>query len=369
MQTLHQVVYADARHMHSVGDESVELIVTSPPYPMIEMWDAAFTAMNPAIAATLNAKAGLKTFELMHQELDKVWRECVRVLKPGGIICINIGDAVRTLADDFQMYANHARIINACYQLNLTQLPDILWRKPTNAPNKFMGSGMLPVGAYVTYEHEYILLFRKGSRRVFKTAEEKQKRRASAFFWEERNCWFSDVWTDVKGTAQQLIDPVIRQRSAAYPFELAYRLICMHSIYGDTVLDPFLGTGTTMAAAIAGGRNSVGIESAAQLQSIIHQSAEQALSIGVKRIAARLCHHQDFVLLRSQNGLECKYRNHFYDFPVMTSYETDIKFPVPQRLTTLKHRYKVKYEVIAKRPTSKTSDATPQLPPLKSLSH
>ncbi|MBV9864504.1 MAG: site-specific DNA-methyltransferase [Abitibacteriaceae bacterium] len=354
MQTLHHVVYADARKMPGVGDESVELIVTSPPYPMIEMWDAAFTAMNPAIAAMLKAKAGSQAFELMHQELDKVWCECVRVLKPGGIICINIGDAVRTLSDDFQMYSNHARIIHAFYQLGLTQLPDILWRKPTNAPNKFMGSGMLPVGAYVTYEHEYILLFRKGSRRTFKSAEEKQKRRASAFFWEERNCWFSDLWTDVKGTAQELVDPLTRQRSAAYPFELAYRLICMHSIYEDTVLDPFLGTGTTMAAAIAGGRNSVGIESDVQLQTAISRSAENAITLGAKQIAMRLCNHQEFILLRAEASLKCKYRNSHYGFPVMTSYETDIELPMPQRLTSLNGRYKVKYEVVAKRAISKT---------------
>ena len=84
---------------------------------------------------------------------------------------------------------------------------------------------MLPAGAYVTLEHEYVLIFRKGAKREFKTEAEKKKRRESALFWEERNIWYSDVWTDIKGTEQALPNAVSRQRSAAFPFNLAYRLI------------------------------------------------------------------------------------------------------------------------------------------------
>ena len=108
-----------------------------------------------------------------------------------------------------------------------------------------MGSGMLPAGAYVTLEHEHILVLRKGNKRNFKTPEEKLRRQKSAFFWEERNLWFSDLWEDLKGTKQNNIDKNIRERSGAYPFELAYRLINMLSLREDKVLDPFLGTGTT----------------------------------------------------------------------------------------------------------------------------
>lgn len=138
-------------------------------------------------------------------------------------------------------------------------LPDIHWRKQSNAPNKFMGSGMFPAGAYVTYEHEYILVFRKGGKRVFKGAE-KALRQKSAFFWEERNVWFSDLW-DIKGTSQIITAAkASRDRSAAFPFEIPYRLINMYSAEGDTVLDPFAGLGTTTLAAIASNRNSLGVE-------------------------------------------------------------------------------------------------------------
>ena len=106
----------------------------------------------------------------------------------------------------------------------------------------------------------YILIFRKGSKRQFKEEEGKARRRSSAYFWEERNIWFSAVWTDLKGINQDLCDKSARSRSGAYPFELAFRLICMYSLYEDLVFAPFLGSGTTTAAAIAACRNSLGVE-------------------------------------------------------------------------------------------------------------
>lgn len=109
-------------------------------------------------------------------------------------------------AGDFQLYSNHSRILHRFLDLGFAALPDILWHKQTNAPNKFMGSGMLPVGAYVTYEHEYILILRKGRRRDFTSEQEKTRRRESAFLGEERNLWFSDVWLDIKGAAQALVE-------------------------------------------------------------------------------------------------------------------------------------------------------------------
>ena len=142
--------------------------------------------------------------------LTRVWREVHRVLADGGIACINIGDATRTLGDRFALYPNHARILVRLVELGFVPLPVILWRKQTNAPNKFMGSGMLPPGAYVTLEHEYILIVRKGGKRGFLSEEGKGLRRESAFFWEERNRWFSDVWSDLKGTVQGLSDRKVR---------------------------------------------------------------------------------------------------------------------------------------------------------------
>ena len=229
-QTHHQVVCADAREMNAVADESVALVVTSPPYPMIAMWDEMFAGLSAAVRYALAQGDGPAAFAAMHQVLDPVWAECWRVLRPGGFACINIGDATRTVDDHFRLYSNHSRILTAMEALGFSTLPDVLWRKPTNAPNKFMGSGMLPAGAYVTYEHEYILIFRKGNKRTFTRKADKERRRRSAFFWEERNRWFSDVWMDLRGTGQALADPESRTRSAAFPLELAHRLVQMFSL-------------------------------------------------------------------------------------------------------------------------------------------
>ena len=257
--TWHEIHFADSRSMSAVGDETIDLVVTSPPYPMIEMWDEQFVSGDAAIGAALSDEDGGRAFRLMHAALDEIWSECHRTLRPGGLACINIGDAARKIGGEFRLFSNHSRVLQHMAGLGFSILPDILWRKPTNAPNKFLGSGMLPAGAYVTYEHEYILIVRKGGPRRFSPAD-KARRRRSAFFWEERNSWFSDVWVDLVGTRQPLGngeagDREARVRSAAFPFELSYRLIQMHSLIGDTVLDPFLGTGTTTAAAIASGRS------------------------------------------------------------------------------------------------------------------
>lgn len=188
MKTTHQIITGAAQSMEQLRDSSVHLVVTSPPYPMIEMWDDVMSQQNTAIRTSLLKGEGPQAFELMHQELDKVWQEVDRVLVPGGLACINIGDATRTLDGVFALYPNHSRIISAFQNLGHANLPHILWRKPTNAPNKFMGSGMLPAGAYVTMEHEWIVIFRKGGRREFKTEHEKLLRRKSAFFGKSAMC-------------------------------------------------------------------------------------------------------------------------------------------------------------------------------------
>jgi DNA modification methylase len=260
MKTTHRVYFENSERMPALPDGSVDLIVTSPPYPMIEMWDELFTRLSPAARDALGQQQGLAAFEAMHRVLDLVWAEAHRILRPGGFACINIGDATRTIGDGFMLYPNHSRILARCLELGFTPLPAILWRKQTNSPNKFMGSGMLPAGAYVTLEHELILVLRKGPKRTFGHPEEKRLRRESAIFWEERNVWYSDVWLELKGARQGLEEDGPRRRSGAFPFELAYRLISMFSAKADTVLDPFLGTGTTLKAAAAAVRNSIGFE-------------------------------------------------------------------------------------------------------------
>ena len=310
--------------MDALTNHSADLVVTSPPYPMIGMWDTLFSGQNPAIDQALQSGDGQSAFELMHRELDAVWREVTRILKPGGVVCLNIGDAARTINSRFALYPNHARILDQMLTLGFQALPAILWRKQTNAPNKFMGSGMLPPGAYVTLEHEYILILRKGPRRVFKTESEKQNRRASAFFWEERNAWFSDVWMDIKGTSQPLDDNAARRRSAAYPFEVPYRLINMFSVKGDLVVDPFLGIGTTMWAAATAARNCVGYEIETGLQAPIASSIEHLMGYANARIKQRLTAHIDFVNRIKDLKKQLKYTNRHYRFPVKTRQETDI---------------------------------------------
>lgn len=327
MKTQHRILFKDARNMGDLASESVELVVTSPPYPMIEMWDSVFAAQNPAVADHLRAGRGLEAFDLMHELLDEVWRELYRILKPGCIACINIGDAVRTLNGRFQLYSNHARILNALQKTGFSALPEILWRKQTNAPNKFMGSGMLPSGAYVTLEHEHILIFRKGNKRIFESEPDRMRRRQSAFFWEERNAWFSDVWMDLKGAVQKLNGHEARRRSGAFPFELPYRLIHMFSVHQDTVIDPFLGTGVAMLAAAAAGRNSIGFEIDSSFESRISDQLTHGVDLAQQRLRDRIQSHLDFVESRIENAQgEIKHRSRNYRFPVMTRQEVDLRF-------------------------------------------
>ena len=326
MKMTHRVFFEDARRMDTIPSGSIDLVVTSPPYPMIEMWDSLFYRQNDKVKDALTKGNGAEAFELMHKELDPVWDEIHRVLKAGGWVCINIGDATRTINANFRLYSNHSRILHYFLNLGFGALPDILWRKQTNAPNKFMGSGMLPAGAYVTLEHEYILIFRKGLKREFKCAEEKLNRQESAIFWEERNAWYSDIWTDIKGTGQGLPDGNLRFRSAAYPFELAYRLLCMFSVKGDTVLDPFLGTGTTIAAAIASGRNSVGLEIDPAFRDPILSMKSYIVDLSNDYIYNRINRHLHFIDHRIRTKGPLKYSNHNYGFPVITSQEQKILF-------------------------------------------
>jgi DNA modification methylase len=326
MKTVHKIVFGDSRSMDGAASESVELMITSPPYPMIEMWDGMFSGQNLEINKTLGEGEGERAFELMHKELDRVWREVYRVLKTGGIACINIGDATRSLNGKFRLYANHARILNYCLSIGFHALPEILWMKETNKPDKFMGSGMLPVGAYVTLEHEHILILRKWGKREFKRAEERLNRQKSAFFWEERNTWFSDTWKDIGGVFQKLNHSRLRERSAAYPLELAYRLINMFSVQGDTVLDPYLGTGTTTLGAIASGRNSIGFEIDKNFKEIIEKRMD-----GISRVAneyneKRIEQHMEFMKMYSEKK-EPKHWNKNYNFPVVTSQERMLSIP------------------------------------------
>ena len=317
----------DARAV-DVDPGSVDLVVTSPPYPMVEMWDESFAAQDPAVEAALESGDGEAAFEAMHALLDDVWAGVAEALRAGGVAAVNVGDATRRIDGEFRLYPNHARIIEALTDAGLTQLPGIVWRKPTNSANKFMGSGTLPTNAYATLEHEHVLLFRKGGTRTFPPNDE--DRYASAFFWEERNEWFSDCW-EVRGTGQTLADGnADRERSGAFPLEIPLRLIRMYSVRGDTVLDPFVGTGTTALAALVEGRSSVGIERDPDLAAALEARVEDAPELSRDLAADRLAAHREFV---AENPSTVNYEADHYDTEVVTQKETGIRLTTVDEVT------------------------------------
>lgn len=334
MHTIQRMQHGEAQAL-PLDDASVQLVVTSPPYPMIQMWDAVFADQDPTCEVGSDAWAA---FEAMHRVLDGAWAEVARVLVPGGYACINIGDAVRTVDGWFRCYPNHVRVMQAFVRVGLDPLPAILWRKPTNAPNKFMGSGMLPAGAYVTYEHEHILVLRKPGKRRFE-ASDAARRRRSAYFWEERNLWFSDVWTDIRGTVQALEAPT-RSRSGGFPPELPFRLIHMYSLQEDTVLDPFMGLGTTLFATAASGRNGVGIERSADLVGLAQQVLLRAPAWGRRRRRERLEAHALFIRDR-----EPRHLNVPHGTPVVTGQERDLCLPEPLGVTPTGDQFEVAYRL------------------------
>jgi DNA modification methylase len=253
--------------MPELADASVHLMVTSPPYPMIKMWDSHFCQTDPRIAelwkeleADCREEAVTQIYDAMHENLARVWQEAYRVLVEGGIACINVGDATRTLNGKFRVFANHSRVIEHCERIGFTTLPYVLWKKPTTKPTykgkgAFLGSGFLPPNAYVTLDCEFILIFRKGKLRRFPPHD--QRRYESAFTKKERDTWFSQIW-NLAGTRQTASE--VERRIAAFPEEIVTRLVRMFSVKGDTVLDPFLGSGTTTKVAIQNERNSIGYE-------------------------------------------------------------------------------------------------------------
>jgi site-specific DNA-methyltransferase (cytosine-N4-specific) len=269
----------NSQTMFEIADLSVHLMLTSPPYPMIQMWDAQFCQIDTRIRQLWQQLAEPKVigqiYDLMHENLAKIWQETYRVLVDGGIAAINIGDATRRLDGKFQLFPNHSRIIEICEKIGFTTLPYILWKKLTTKPHYkgksvFLGSGFLPPNAYVTLDCEFILLFRKGKLRKFPCHD--PARYESKFTKTQRDQWFSQIWT-LKGVRQTVNE--FERRTAAYPDEIAERLIKMFSVKGDTVLDPFLGSGTTMKVANDVQRNCIGYEIEENLLSIIQKNVSK----------------------------------------------------------------------------------------------
>jgi DNA modification methylase len=285
MQTEHRIIIGNSQRMPELADSSVHLMVTSPPYPMIKMWDDQFAKMDPKIARLwreleVDCREGTvkQIYDAMHEDLARVWLEAYRVLVEGGIACINVGDATRTVNGKFRLFSNHSRIIEHCERAGFTTLPYILWKKPTTKPKykgkgAFLGSGFLPPNAYVTLDCEFILIFRKRKLRQFPCHD--PNRYNSTFTKKQRDEWFTQIWnvTAARQTTSQL-----ERRIGAFPEEIASRLIRMFSVKGDTVLDPFLGSGTTTKSAIQNERNSIGYETDESMLPLIKHKTRTEMS-------------------------------------------------------------------------------------------
>ena len=209
---------------------------------MIPQWDDLF------------ARQGAHDHAAMLATLGAAWKACHRVLVPGGLLAVNVGDALRTVDGEFRLWSNHAATMLSAEGAGFRSLPYILWKKPTNRPNAFLGSGFEPPNAYVTLDCEFVLLFRKG--RLRRLPPHDPARWASRYSRADRDRWFSQLWTDIRGVRQDAGG----RRTAAFPPEIPSRLVRMFSLVGETVLDPFAGTGTTLEVAAGCGRNAIGVE-------------------------------------------------------------------------------------------------------------
>lgn len=244
--TSHAIRIGDARTLSWIKDESVHLVVTSPPYFTLKEYEPRTGQM-----------AEIENYEKFLDELDKVWAECYRVLVPGGRICCVVGDVCvsRRQAGRHYIYPLHADIQVRARKNKLDCLTPILWGKIANGANEAEGNGAgfygkpYQPGAIVKNDIEYILFMRKGGEYRKPTPVQKV---LSMLTKEEMQGWLRSSWTDIKGASTRNGHP------APFPPALAERLIKLFSFAGDTVLDPFVGTGSTMVAAMECGRNSIG---------------------------------------------------------------------------------------------------------------
>jgi DNA modification methylase len=244
VETPKALVYiADSRVMAEVADESVHLVITSPPY-----WHIKDYGVPNQIGY------GQSLYEYLY-DLSRVWRECWRVLKPGRRLCINIGDqfARAVVYGQYKVIPLHAEIIAQCETIGFDYLGAIIWQKKTTMRPSggavVMGSFPYPPNGIVELDYEHILLFRKPGKLEPLDSE---AREASALSRDEWKIYFSGHWY-FAGERQSL-------HEAMFPIELPRRLIRMFSLVGETVLDPFVGSGTTIKAALELGRNAIGYE-------------------------------------------------------------------------------------------------------------
>jgi len=235
----------DARNLDWIPDGTLHLVLTSPPYWTLKEY--------PANDAQLGF---VSDYEEFHNQLDKVWRHCYRVLVPGGRLVCVVGDVClsRKRHGRHMVMPLHADIQVRCRRIGFDNLNPIFWYKISNAAyevqngSNFLGKPYEP-NAIIKNDMEYILMLRKPGGYRQPTEEQRD---ASRLTKEEHHEWFQQVWT-IPGEST-------RVHPAPFPEALAYRLVRMFSFVGDTVLDPFMGLGTTLLAAANCGRNSIGVE-------------------------------------------------------------------------------------------------------------
>jgi DNA modification methylase len=244
-KTFQKLINGDARDLSFLGDESIHLVVTSPPY-----WNLKRYNDNPDQLGHIN------DYESFLGELEKVWSEVFRILVPGGRLVCVVGDVCvsRRRFGRHLVFPLHADTCVLCRRIGFDNLNPIIWHKIANASfevengSKFLGKPYEP-NAIIKNDMEFILMQRKpGGYR--KPTEEQRK--LSKIEKKDFNTWFQQIW-NITGAST-------RNHPAPFPLELATRLVRMFSFHGDTVLDPFCGTGTTMIAALRYGRNSIGID-------------------------------------------------------------------------------------------------------------
>ncbi|HTF27038.1 MAG TPA: site-specific DNA-methyltransferase [Candidatus Limnocylindria bacterium] len=245
--TLHSIYHGDARDMSSLEPQSVHLVLTSPPYWTLKEYRDSEGQLGHVV-----------DYDQFLQELDKVWKQCFQSLVPGGrLICV-VGDVCLSRRENggrHTVVPLHSSIQEHCRKLGFDNLAPIIWYKISNAAyeveggSTFLGKPYEP-NSVIKNDIEFILMERKPG--GYRTPDISTKV-LSVISAENHKKWFQQIWNGVTGAST-------KHHPAPYPLELAERLVRMFSFVGDTVLDPFMGTGTTTVAAAKWGRNSIGFE-------------------------------------------------------------------------------------------------------------
>lgn len=243
MKTFHKIINGDSRQMNLLPDKSVHFIITSPPYWQLKDYGSA-------------EQIGFNdSYESYINNLNLVWKECHRVLNPGCRLCINIGDqfARSVYYGRYKVIPIRTEIIKFCETVGFDYMGAIIWQKVTTTNTTggatIMGSFPYPRNGILKLDYEFILILKKLGNPPKPTPEQKKLSVMSKDEWNE---FFSGHW-NFAGVKQN-------GHLAMFPEELPARLIKMFSFVGETILDPFLGSGTTSLGARNLGRNSVGYE-------------------------------------------------------------------------------------------------------------